>query len=358
MSEIEAAKHFAGRARLPEDIVRPTGPATISEAKTNLADHMLRHGLLISEELTPDLDNWLRDVCISLSLPRQHVTAFAYNDSSVKADCFIESSNSCLLRFSSGLINLMGEEEFKFVAGHEIGHFLLEHGLFSESHSVENAESFLIQRAGELSADRLGYLAAKSIDCSLRAIIKTASGLDDSFLRFDVGAFQRQLNLISKPGAGESQSSTHPSMLMRCRALLWFSMSVGSRLDLESASKDEMSVVNTKVEKDLHRLVDGHVRQKKELIEKDIALWKAMLLIFHDGAFSQNLQKKFESFFGIESLNQARGFFDLYGSDELEEQIEKRLSGALKSAETEFPVSYKTIENSAFSRAYTTTKPN
>lgn len=352
MGDIKRAKDFASKARLPDDILLPGDSITLRDKRSGISDHMLRHGLLISRDLTPDIDRWLADVCSRLGVPRSSVTAFVYNDSAIQADCFTESSRSCVLRFSSGLINLMSEQEFKFVAGHEIGHFLLEHGSCSHSKSPESAESFSIQRAGELSADRLGLLATEGINSSLKAILKTASGLDESFLRFDFAAFQRQANEISEESNGEAQSSTHPSMLMRCRALLWFSMLVESPSDFEALPDEKLSEINERVEVDLRRLVDGQVRQQKEKIEEDIALWKAILLIYHSGGFPHEVQQKFAAEFGNSSLLRAKEFFKLFQAAELEDHISSRLASALRAAEEQFPVSHKSIENSAFTKAY------
>src|SRR5687768_6615234 len=82
------------------------------------------------------------------------------------------------VRFSSTLVDILDEEEFCFVVGHELGHFLLRHtaGLHG---STESLELFMLQRAQEISADRLGMVACGSLDVAIKALKKTISGLNN-----------------------------------------------------------------------------------------------------------------------------------------------------------------------------------
>ena len=158
-------------------------------------------------------------------IPRSAVTAFVYNSAEVQADCLVDSHDSCVLRFTSGLINLMDEKEFQFVAAHELGHFLRTRCMFPiyfgrVDRRVYDPESKRTFRRSDWVS------RVDNLDESVQAIIKTASGLGDQFLRFDVSSFLSQTDLITNPSRGESKNSTHPSMLVRCRSLLWFSMSI------------------------------------------------------------------------------------------------------------------------------------
>ena len=134
-------------------------------------------------------------------------------------------------------------------------------------------EGFLHQRARELSADRIGYLGCNSLDESAQAIIKTASGLGDEFLRFDIQSFLSQTDMLSNPSRGESRNSTHPSMLIRCRALLWFSMSFGSTRDVELNGDSSLQDVDNRVIRDLEKFVDGRTRLRRVELEDNIVLW-------------------------------------------------------------------------------------
>ena len=351
MADDYLGRKLAEFVRLEEDVAEP-GAASFQAARSDHRDAMLRHGVLISSAMTPRLEARLQMVCEKLGIHRAQVTAFAYNSADVQADCLIDSPNSCVLRFSSGLINLLDGDEFRFVAGHELGHFLLGHRAGCHSSPGVSSERFIVERARELSADRIGFLATDSIESSIRAIIKTASGLGNEHIRFDVSSFVAQADLISETSLGEARTSSHPSMLVRSRALLWFSMAIRSLEDVGNADESDVQRVDQKVLRDLNKYVDGHIRAQKDAMRDDIALWKAASLIFESGAFGSALQRRFQAEFGDENLTSLKSFFSLYAKDALSGEISKRLSDARMVAHREFPSEGRQIEEDGVKRAY------
>ena len=351
MASLEQAREIAARVRLSEDkLVKGKGSASIFGQEHR--NSMLRHGLLISESVTPLLEERLSAVCARLFIPRAQVTAFVHNSADVQADCLIDSPDTCVLRFTSGLVNLMDAFEFQFIVAHELGHFLLGHESCRSYSSVGAAERFLTQRARELSADRVGFLGVDNLNESIQAIIKTASGLGDAFLRYDVGSFLSQADMLQNPTRGEARNSTHPSLLIRCRALLWFSMSVSSIADLGRIRSSIIKDVDRKVMKDLEKFVDGHIRIQRADIEEDIALWKCCVLIVHEGRFPKFVQQRLSMHLGDDRLLSLKSFFEMFSSDELLLEATQRLESAIGELYKEFPDSAEEIENKGIRRAY------
>lgn len=351
-ANLHKARELATRIRLSEDKANARSGRGVSRHHEGYKDSMLRHGVLISKSVTPSLETYIMEICDILGCHRERVAAFVYNSADIQATCFAESDETCVLRFSSGLVNLMDEYEFKFVAGHEIGHFLLGHGACDEDAPTVSSEGYMISRARELSADRMGFLASGSREKSIQAIIKMASGLNEEFLRFDVQSFMEQAEQISNPSRGEARNSTHPSMLIRCRALLWFTMSVNAISEVTAQNTARIEKVNARVTKDLERFVDGQVRLKMEEFEGDTALWKSALLIFQSGSFAKNIQARLSDDLGEENLTGLKSFFSLYSKDELEEEIQRRLDSTLSSLAREFPTSAEAIASAGFKRAH------
>jgi hypothetical protein len=246
----------------------------------------------------------------------------------------------------------MDEKEFQFVAAHELGHFLLGHGACSQHTDEGSTEGFMTQRARELSSDRVGFLGVDNLDESVQAIIKIVSGLGDEFLRFDVSSFMSQTDMLSNPSQGESQNSTYPSMLIRCRALLWFSMSVPSLNELKKTSDSVIADIDKKVIGDLEKFVDGQVRARKQDIASEIVLWKACVLIIREGAFKKEFQSRITAELGIRSSNGLKSFFESHSKHELEIESDKRLNAVIDSAYKEFPSSAAEIEESSIKRAF------
>ena len=352
MADLTRARALASRVRLSEDRSSPLLSAKNFAGRSAHRDTMLRNGLLVSRQVTPSIEGRLSDVCDALDIPRNNVTAFVYNDPNIQADCLVDSQETCVLRFSSGLINLMSPEEFRFVCGHELAHFLYGHGATEDSFDGESLEGYMVKRAMELSADRIGFLCTDDLEHSIKAIMKTASGLSNELLRFDVAGFLSQTNLISSPSSGEDEQNSHPSMLIRCRSLLWFSMVVPTKNVLDGSTEKEIDKVNKRVVNDLERLVDGQVRLRKSGLIDDVALWKAVLLIYHNGAFGKDAQRRLSGAFGEEILESVIEFFDLYERTELCAEITSRLESLLSRAAREFPSSARDMENEAFEKAY------
>lgn len=352
MADLRKARKLASFVRLSEDKLSEISNSENLKGRERHRDTMLRHGVLISKSVTPLLENRLASVCDTLDIPRESVTAFVYSSAEVQADCLIDSHTTCVLRFTSGLVNLMDEHEFKFIAGHELGHFLLYHGTCSQYLSEDSSENYIARRASELSADRIGYLAVGDAEESIQAIMKTASGLGEQFLRFDISSFMSQSNLISNPSRGELRNSTHPSMLIRCRALLWFSMSVHSIHDLEKLNESKIRETDARVIKDLKKFVDGQIRIRKTELESDVAVWKSVLLIFHSGSFSKEVQRRLAETLGDEKLESVKSFFELYSPDKLLDEITHRLDKTLVEATKEFPSSAEDIKSAGFKKAH------
>ncbi len=352
MVSLEAARAQAARVRLSEDLAGYKLESHQLQGRSEHKDMMLRHGLLLSESMTPVLESRLQEVCERLILPRQTVTAFVYNDANVQADCLIDSPESCVLRFSSGLVNLMNDKEFQFIAAHELGHFLLGHGACSQYTGDGSSESFITQRARELSADRIGFLGVDNLDASLKAIIKTASGLGNEFLRFDVASFMSQTEMLSNPSRGESRNSTHPSMLIRCRAMLRFSMSITCLQDLKNIKDSVIHDIDKKVTRDLEKFVDGHIRVRRQEFCDDIALWKTCMLIISEGSFSKDVQDRVTSNLGEDLLRGLKSFFESHDIDELEGEAQKRFNSVISTTYSEFPGSADNIETAAVKLAY------
>ena len=180
------AKKSANLLRFSADIA-DYGESSVGSTSGAYKDHLLRSGLAVSGNITPDIYKSITNVCENLGVPNGCVTAFIFADPNYQAACLTTGPDECILQFSSALVNSLNMDELSFVIGHELGHFLLEHkGVLTNDLAPE---SFLSNRAQEISADRIGVIGARNLDASISALIKTVSGLDNSLIRFDVAEF-------------------------------------------------------------------------------------------------------------------------------------------------------------------------
>lgn len=209
--------------RVPGDAVA-TKVAQISASRKSSI--FLLNDLLVQQDVTPGIYSAVNTALDRLKVDPNSVSVFVYASPHFQAECHFVDSSRCAVRVSSSLVESLDENELMFVIGHELGHFLLGHLLESRDTGEENLEELLLSRRRELSVDRVGLVACRSLDVALSAMMKTMSGLSAKHLQINVAGLVSQLRALDQQaGALYSVMSTHPSFVIRCRALLWFSMS-------------------------------------------------------------------------------------------------------------------------------------
>ncbi len=339
-------RHDLGKARLLAESVRFSGDQVRQSAFSDpsqtreFANLNYQNGLRISTETTPRAASQLDIVFGRLDIPSSVVEAFVFPSSDIVADCFSGSASECVIRFSSQLIERLEGDEFCFVAGHEIGHFLLEHGLSGEKQGELSPGYFMRLRSQEISADRLGLIACGSLESAMQALMKTVSGLSDYHLKFDVGTFIAQLKRSSAKVQEEQWSTSHPSLVFRSRALLWFSMSEHFIGDSSKYPIGCLDDVDRHITRDLERFVDGPVRRRMEQARKDLSIWTAVMDIVDAGSFTRQDQGKFAEMFGEDTLRQLKQFLSSLGKDEIEEVVCGKLQMARENLQEMIPAGF------------------
>src|SRR6266436_8781104 len=126
MADLSVARDKANRVRFSADL--PASLTDRTEINTIFGrEQFYQDAIEISALVTPRLWDHFCIVCNRLELPQESVSPFIYSSKDVQAECYASQARQCVLRFSSGLIDLLDEQEFEFVIGHELGHFLLDH---------------------------------------------------------------------------------------------------------------------------------------------------------------------------------------------------------------------------------------
>lgn len=335
-SDLQAARAMAECVRFAGDTLRPTteGDRANNDAVRN---HFYLNGLKMSRDVTPRLAAHLETVCERLQIPTEAIEFFVHAGADIQAECFAGSTHECIVHFSSALVDILDEEEFGFVAGHELGHFLLGHGLARAQSGQENLEYFMQQRAQEISADRLGLLACGSLDVAVRALMKTVSGLASHHLRFDIDAFLAQLRHAPAP---TNESASHPSMLVRARALLWFSSNNAFKAGRRTFDDVEMAALDVRVQEDLDKYVDAPARRRINDAKKDVEMWMAAYEIVQDGRFDRSEQTVFAERFGDGTLQSLKNFLRDIPAAKVEDTVYERLKASRDQLEQLIPDSF------------------
>lgn len=313
-SELEFARVNAERLRFSGD--KGNSDAELALGDLTLArDCLNRNELCITKEVVPKLHYSLSEVYARLQIPEAAVAAFVYPDSDIQAACISGKNSECVMRFSSTLIETFDLDEFEFVAGHELGHFLLGHGT---PHTYkETLGHFMQMRAREISADRIGLLACGSIDAAAKSMMKSTSGLSSKYLRFNVRAFISQ---IKNNTSVADAHATHPSMAYRCRALLRFNSN-------ENYTVQDIAKINERIEKDLLVYNKPFIYAVKQA-KQQLALWVAVRIIAEDDNFSKSEQNKFQEEFGEAKLKSLRGYLPSIPKSKRQEVLGKKIQSA------------------------------
>ena len=335
-NRLQKARDFAENIRFSGDHLDAQ-----EEILINLPDrvrgHFFGNELNIAKEVTPDLHASLARVLARLDLPEKMVEAFVYASPSINASCHAGQGDECIIRFSSALVDILEFEEFEFVVGHELGHFLLSHSCTLAEDTSKSLEHYMVKRAQELSADRIGLVAGVSLDAAITALIKTISGLSSGYLRFDVSKFLSQLSKsVDSP---QPHYSTHPSILVRSRALLWFSMSESYKKGLRQYPKQELDKLNERIQRDLEKYVDGGARHAIEEAESNLSMWMAALEFVEDGVFTKDEQGLFEAQFGAVKLSKLKRYLSGMPKDKALALVKEKVANAQQELEALAPLS-------------------
>ncbi|NUK08869.1 M48 family metallopeptidase [Streptomyces lunaelactis] len=167
----------------------------------------LSDSVRVSDAQFAHLNTMLRDACYILDLekvPAMYVT----QDPRPNAMCI--GLDEPLIVLTTGLVELLDEEEMRAVVGHEVGHALSGHSvyrtvlLFLTSLALKiawiplgNVAVMAIVtalrewfRKSELSADRAGLLVGQDLQASMRGLMKIAGG--NHLHEMNVDAFLKQ----------------------------------------------------------------------------------------------------------------------------------------------------------------------
>ncbi len=340
-SALSTAQKLVEELRFSGDTLRYDGNVVLSHSKA-IKNFGYINELNISQGVTPLLFEGMCAVYDRLNIPSEAVEAFVFASPVIHAECYAGDRTECVLRFSSALVDILDEEEFRFVAGHEIGHFLLGHGLARAAEGEQQSiEYYMQQRAQEISVDRAGLLACGSLNIAIKALMKTVSGLTGNHLRFDVGAFLAQLHKSSDISLGINNKATHPSMLIRCRALLWFSLNDYFIDNSQDISSQQLIKINKQIQSDLDKHVDKPARKQIRELKEDLAMWMAAYEIVQDDLFTKMEQMAFSKRFGTYTLERLLNFLQDIPASEVEETVYERVKTARDALESLIPSSFE-----------------
>ncbi|WP_405013353.1 M48 family metallopeptidase [Kitasatospora sp. NBC_01539] len=195
-----------------DDVLRKLA-GLVSERSVRLM--FLATAVKTSERQFPELHAMVRDAAYVLDLDRVP-DLYVTQDPTVNAMCI--GMESPIIVLTSGLVDLLDEEELRAVVGHEVGHAMSGHAVYRTmlliltniaariawlplgSLAIMGVITALKEwfRKAELSCDRAGLLAGQDLQASMRGLMKLAGGHD--LAEMNVDAFLEQAEEYDRAG--------------------------------------------------------------------------------------------------------------------------------------------------------------
>ena len=210
--------------------------SSVDQSSSYWKNVMEGHSFKVEKRLMSHLHDLFYDVKDKLGFT-EDVDFYITGNASVNAFAVASSKEGMphIINVNSGLIDLMTDDELRFVVGHEIGH------LMNKDTELLNLISFIFpsattpplvlqykirlwQQLSELVADRYGYMAIPDLGVCVSAFFKLASGLDLSKIDMKMDVFiEENLKHLEyfKKGQGLNNES-HPVNPVRVQSLNLF----------------------------------------------------------------------------------------------------------------------------------------
>lgn len=287
-----------------------------------LADFVARvrsTGLQVTRRTVPEVHSAIVNVSQSLRvLPEPEVYVVNDPESNAFAPAFA-SDDRPIIVLNSGLVTLLDTNELAFAVAHELGHLGLRHAsriLAAEPRSeFEALQMRSRQRYAEVSADRVGLLATRSLFTAARVMVKLASGLPTAALGLDVDAFVQQIERDpSEVSRSWELEQSHPSLPCRLWALLRFVHSdTYAMLSGQGDSGLALSAIDSEISHRFAEMGDGRLSDMESSIYNIALVWAGAAMILEDDVIEPCERQALIRLVGEEHARKAIEFAETQG---------------------------------------------
>jgi hypothetical protein len=314
-----------------------------NELDNSHLSNLLTNSVRVSKEILPKVGSAIETVFERIKIENNFNFFVTADNNQANASCSLMSSASRPdIVLTSRLIELLSLEELQFVIGHEVAHYVYQHALYPNHNNVEDRNLKLnilnLSRAAEISADRIGFLACASLDASLKANFKLASGLSDKHFNFKPSTYLDQLRDLEDLGKSSSELwSTHPSFLIRMQSLIWFSMTKEYHefFDQKKKGSYSLSEIDQKLASKIKKITGDELENSNKSIYESALIWGSLDIYLSDKKFSKDEQDEFSNRFG-EKAKKAISLMKISNArDMLDKKIDISFNDASKLLKTE-----------------------
>lgn len=273
----------------------------------------------------------------------------------INASCMVSPRTDKVdIIIHSRMIEILDKFELASVIGHELAHYFYSHYLYPAPKVAKNEIGFVnklhLQKAAEISADRVGLIASGQLDFSLRSMFKTVSGLPKEFIEFNFNKLLEQLDDLKQIKNNYSQLySSHPSILNRIEALMLFSQSDIYTKNFLKKNNHKFSIheVDHIIQNNIETVIGDEFNQLNKETYNNIKMWSSISLFLTDKKFSKEEQKIFSDYFGEEKLEEVKIFISNSDDKIIEEKLKFSANNASELRQMDKELLLKEIETLA-----------
>lgn len=256
-----------------------------------------------------------------------------YLEADPRANAYVAygpDGTSPVVVLQSGLVDLLEMDELASVIGHEFGHALLRHHRPIGSMTPDDTRIALTLeniRAGEISADRVGLIAAGSLEHALRAELKLLGGVQRHRLPSDLEPFIReaQAALDSHRACEHRIDGTHPESAFRIWALARFAQSEAFKPAVGAAGQRPHDEVEAEIVEEFLALAGGNALWRTADATHEALAWLGVLMVHLDGAITDEERVELSKLVGVIWAEDAVGFTKRHGIDAVRRRAKESL---------------------------------
>jgi Zn-dependent protease with chaperone function len=194
------------------------------------------HSFKVTKDLSPRIHELCMEVKERLKFDEE-IDFYITNSGDLNAFAISrqDKNHAHIINLNSRTIDLMDDDELKFIIGHEIGHLISNNAriakllnfVFPGNRPVPLLLQHKIQfwqKLSELTADRFGYLASPNRNKCISAFFKLSSGLSTERINLDIDNYLKENDKILEffRTNSENRVSTHPVNPVRIKAIEYF----------------------------------------------------------------------------------------------------------------------------------------
>lgn len=323
---------LCARARFTLDEPMPLSQEEWADRKVTLErerNKIRANAVLVSKLTMPDLSRMVEEVAKRLLISRPPAVYVRFDPTPNASVMLREQEHEAVVVLHSALVDLLTIDELSTIIGHEYGHAAMRHLRRTPESAISEALILDRMRAQEVSADRIGLIAAGSVQTGVRAEFKLASGLSDRHMCFAFDEVVRDAEATMRALEREHDvpGATHPDFPFRIWAQAKFAQSDVFASLTGGSGGIPLAQIEVEIEEHFLAIGGGSVfRATADYVHEALA-WIAVLIVVEDDEVTETEREALVQLVGTVWADDAVAYARRHGLDAVRRRALSTLNG-------------------------------